>query len=146
MKTLMGLFAITTMGCIGNLDEARARSREVHDIVEGASGPVHDLCTAPAEEYAETYLVMYKTDAHAAEKYAAEKRATLDARKCQKVWSAYDVARTASISLDAVIAAIASGQCVGVSHSVDKCNAAGAVVNALIASAEVAETLRGLKR
>lgn len=136
----------TLFGCIGSIQEAESTSDRIHAVVDGAQPLVHDVCTAPAQQWEEEFRALEAKDPKASEAFAREKLNELDKRRCRKVWTAYDTARAASIMLDAVIAAVQSGQCVGVSKAVDRCNTAGAMVDALKAGVELATIAKDLKR
>jgi uncharacterized protein YceK len=140
---LLMLLVGALSGC-GSLAEARATARDVHEVVDAAAAVVHERCTAAA--VTERARLASMPAGPEREREALEVRRTLEERRCPAAWTAYDAARSTSIALDAVIASSAAGQCVGVSRSAKGCNVAGAIVDAVVASAQVAETVRGLHR
>lgn len=133
------LLCLWLVGC-GSLAEARETARDVRAVVAAAAPVVHERCTA----YAVTERARHASLPPGPERERAtlESRRELEARRCPQIWTAYDVARTSSIALDAVIASAAAGQCVGVSRAAKGCNVAGAVVDAVTASAQIAEAVR----
>lgn len=126
-------------GC-GSLDAARETARDVRAVVEAAAPVVHERCTAYAAT--ERARLASAPPGPALEREALEVRRELEARRCPHIWTAYDVARSTSIALDAVILSAAAGQCVGVSRAAKGCNVAGAIVDAVTASAQIAEAVR----
>jgi hypothetical protein len=129
---LLVLFVVMLSGC-SSLGPAKASSNALRTALHEAAPILRARCLTPYEnaeamtvEQARAVLVEY------------------DRSGCSSALRAYDDARTAHMALHATIGAIAVGECVGVSRSVDRCNLDAAMAAATRAAAAVYERTRSL--
>jgi hypothetical protein len=139
---LLGLLALVLLvvltGC-SSLGPAKVASNTLRDALHRAAPVIERRCVEP---FSPDRLTATDPEARMLEAQALQRARSRSG--CTPVLIAYDDARTAHMALHATIGAIAVGECVGVSRSVDRCNLDAAMAAATRAAAAVYERTRSL--
>lgn len=133
--------ALALTGC-ADLTYARSVRDASHDAAETAAPLVDRWCVAQqAADLAEVRALPEGSKER--ERRAEQAQALQRDRRCEQVVEAYDALRTASITLDATVAAAETGQCMAARSA--SCDVGGAAAKAATATAALATYVQHLQ-